>query len=72
MKNRFVSLLLILLTTGCISQTNNEQSFVTVEAQRRIYGQGSAVTYSNYEPFKTRTVELLDGYKSPKKSNFPQ
>jgi hypothetical protein len=68
MKNRFVSLLLILLTTGCISQTNNEQSFVTVEAQRRIYGQGSAVTYSNYEPFKTRTVELLDGYKSPKKA----
>jgi len=40
--------------------------FMTVEAQRR-HGGGPTATYSPYEPFQTRTVDLLSGYKPPMK-----
>jgi hypothetical protein len=39
-----------------------------VEARRRITGPGGTVTYRDYEPFKTRTVELLPGYNAPEKA----
>ena len=37
-----------------------------MEAQRRLYNGGN-VKYAPYEPFETRTVELLAGYASPTK-----
>jgi hypothetical protein len=61
------SLFLLMITPFFINGCKSEQKYITVEAQRRIYGQNGVVTYSSYEPFKTRTVELLSGYKSPKK-----
>ncbi len=42
------------------------QKFMTVEAQRR-HGGGPTASYSPYEPFQTRTVDLLPGYKPPVK-----
>lgn len=57
-----------MVTTGCNSLNINGQDYITVEAQQRIYGQNGVETYRSYEPFKTRTVEFLSGYKSPKRS----
>lgn len=62
-----VSLILVFITSYCSTVHKAEQEYITVEAQRRIYGKDGVVTYSRYEPFKTRSVELLSGYKSPKK-----
>jgi hypothetical protein len=42
------------------------QKFITVEAQRR-HGGGPTATYSPYQPFKTRTIDLLPGYNSSAK-----
>jgi len=39
--------------------------YITVEAQKR-HGGGPTATYSPYEPFQTRTVDLLPGYKPTK------
>lgn len=47
---------------------NTGQKYIPVEASRRIYNSNGTTTYSPYESFKTRTVALLDGYRTPKKS----
>jgi hypothetical protein len=62
-------LMFILAVITCCSESNiKEQQYITVEAQRRVYHQGAPATYTPYEPFKTRTVDLLAGYKAPRKS----
>ena len=59
-------ILTLLLNNALISRQNVQgQEYITVEARRRVTGQGGSVTYRDYEPFKTRTVELLNGYKAP-------
>ena len=59
---------LILLHAGCGKKTiDNRQDHLQVEARRRISGPGGAISYRNYEPFDTRTVDLLHGYKQGKK-----
>lgn len=39
-----------------------KQEYISVDAKRRISGTNGAITYKDYEPFKTRTVSLLAGY----------
>ncbi len=46
-----------------VSQRKPLQKTIQVEAQRRLYNGGN-VKYTPYEPFETRTVALLPGYKS--------
>ncbi|MCX6328554.1 MAG: hypothetical protein NTZ85_03420 [Bacteroidia bacterium] len=67
MKYFLSCLLFVLLTTGIsTAQNKSEQNYITVEARRRIYNSDGTTTYRPYEPFKTRTVELLAGYRSHK------
>jgi len=59
-----IILILLLICPFVNGQNNKGQKYITVEAKRRVTGQGGKVTYREYEPFSTRTVELLEGYKS--------
>jgi hypothetical protein len=59
--------LIFLLITGCNSRDKKEQNYISVEARRRIYNPDGTTTYKPYEPFRTRTVELLADYNPPKK-----
>jgi hypothetical protein len=42
------------------------QKYIPVDAQKRVTKNGKS-TYGPYEPFQTRTVEILSGYRQPKK-----
>jgi hypothetical protein len=44
--------------------SDEKQQYTIVEAKVRVYGEGSQ-SYKDYQPFKTRTVELLAGYTPP-------
>jgi hypothetical protein len=48
-----------------VKETPN-QEYIQVDAKVRIYHQDGRRTYKEYQPFETRTVELLAGYKKPK------
>lgn len=50
----------------CTAQDSG-QKYITVEASRRIYNSNGTTTYKPYEPFQTRTVAQLEGYKPSKK-----
>lgn len=65
----FTLIIMLFLFSACGSsvQIKKKQEYLIVEAQRRLYQSDSARRYTDYEPFKTRTVELLPGYKVPKK-----
>jgi len=45
-------------------QSKPKQKYIMVDAQRRLYNGGN-VKYAAYQPFETRTLELLSGYTSP-------
>jgi hypothetical protein len=45
-------------------ENRNRQTFINVNAQRRVTG-ANGVSYKPYESYKTRTVEILNGYKPP-------
>lgn len=61
-------LIIILLATGYISaQERKGQTYITVEARRRTSNADGTISYKPYEPFKTRTIESMAGFKPPKK-----
>jgi hypothetical protein len=69
-KHLILTFLLILCATGSIeAQKKTEQTYITVEARRRIYNSDGTATYKPYEPFRTRSVKLLAGYMPPEKSD---
>jgi len=51
-----------------------KQNYIMVDARRRVTGPDGKIKYSDYEPFKTRSVEILAGYKpsasSPQLSKY--
>lgn len=66
-------LLLILIATlaGCSNPSTKEkelqkQEYLIVDVKVRVYHKDGRRTYKDYQPFKTRTVELLAGYQTPK------
>ena len=68
---------IILFTEGSVSpqkglsvDNKQTQNYIIVEAQRRVTGPNGTIKYNPYEPFKTRTVELLAGFNPLK--TFPQ
>ncbi len=74
MQKKLIVLMVLITISGISSGQKKDrqeaekpnQKYIQVEAQRRIY-KGGKVNYAPYEPFETRTVELLAGYKAPKK-----
>jgi len=58
---------------GCGTATKNqmskkEQSYIDVDARVRVYNSDGTRTYNEYEPFKTRTIDLLANYSPSKKT----
>jgi len=69
MQKKLIGLMILVNLAGIVTgQKNNlpKQKYIKVEAQKRLYNGGN-VKYAPYEPFETRTVELLGGYTPPKK-----
>jgi len=65
------SLLMLTLLFACFScgiSPSVEQEYISVDARVRVYHKDGRRTYKDYEPFQTRTVELLANYKEPKKT----
>jgi hypothetical protein len=56
-------IILLIVTEGSSAQKKAGSGYITVEARRRVTGANGSVTYKDYEPFQTRTVDLLTGYK---------
>ncbi len=59
-----------LMLVSCSGSKNRsdqqaQQKYIQVEAQRRLYHADGTRTYTDYEPFDTRTLELLAGYTAP-------
>ena len=69
-------LIVLAFTISILSCTRNpkteipKQQYITVDAKVRVYHKDGTRTYKDYQPFKTRTVENLVGYQSPK--NLPK
>jgi hypothetical protein len=70
MKNNLLIILIIALA-GCSNSAtekkeNLKQEYITVDAKVRVYHKDGTRTYKDYQPFKTRTVEILAAYQTPK------
>jgi hypothetical protein len=68
---KLIILLIIFVdcVTGNAQQTVSEsgmqkQKYLNIEAQRRVSGPNGTIKYNPYEPFKTRTVQLLIDYQA--------
>jgi hypothetical protein len=57
-------------TDAQINDTIASQSYIMVDAKVKIYHNDGSRSYTDYKPFKTRTVALLKNYTTPKK--FPK
>lgn len=72
MKNiTFIFLAIILF--GCKETKNNtkenpKQDYVLVDAKVKVYHKDGTRSYKNYQPFETRTLELLKDFKSSQNS----
>ncbi|WP_372774261.1 agarase [Mangrovibacterium sp.] len=68
MKNNLIYLTILL--TSCLTSCSNaknedqysQQQYILVDAKVRHYNQDGTRTYGEYQPFKTRTIDLLSGY----------
>ncbi|MFY0654828.1 MAG: hypothetical protein JXQ96_22540 [Cyclobacteriaceae bacterium] len=66
-------LLLCLCSLGCkytkkYDVRKSKQEYIMVDAKVRKYNKDGTRNYLNYKPFKTRTVELLNGYEPSKEA----
>ncbi len=63
--NKIIIVAAMIFVSGCLVKKQKDtiaQKYITVEAKVRKYNQDGTRTYGEYQPFKTRTVELLAGY----------
>jgi hypothetical protein len=61
----------ILLTEAILTgQVKPEQNYINVDARKRIYNPDGTTKYNDYEPFKTRYIDLLPGYQQSDNSIF--
>lgn len=60
-------LLLITILSGCTYKSKKaaEQQYIEVDARVKVYHDDGSRSYKEYQPFKTRTVDLLTGYEGP-------
>lgn len=65
---KYISILLLsVLCFSCGVSHTDKQDHVMVDARVRVYHKDGSRSYNEYKPFETRTVELLQDYKAPKK-----
>lgn len=69
MKRNYLILILVLLAVVQSRAQKNAAGYISVEAQRR-HGGGPTATYSPYEAFQTRTVDLLPDYSPLKEAEI--
>ncbi|MFB9054217.1 hypothetical protein ACFFVB_14100 [Formosa undariae] len=72
MKN-VLFILLIFIATGCKKAEKSEENpvaknYVMVDAKVKIYHKDGSRSYKDYQPFKTRTLDLLPGFEPLKTS----
>lgn len=71
MKNSLFIILIIILAACSYSakkqKESSNQQYLMVDAKVRVYHKDGRRTYKDYQPFKTRTVDILANYQSPKK-----
>jgi hypothetical protein len=67
MKNILFGIILLSLF-GCNDSKNKaeKQEYILVDAKVKVYHDDGTRSYKDYQPFETRTVELLAGYTPPK------
>ena len=58
--------LVVLAGTHSCGSIEEEQQYMIVEAQRKLYHSDGTRSYTDYEPFETRIVGNLAGYEAPK------
>ncbi len=67
----FFSLAIAILGCGTNKgkpKSEQEQKYISVDARVRVYNNDGTRTYKDYEPFETRTVDLLANYAPSKKT----
>jgi hypothetical protein len=70
---KLIFILVAVVMLGCgttkeNAKTKPEQKYIPVDARVRVYHSDGTRTYNEYKPFETRTVDILAGYKPPKKA----
>jgi len=58
----FVLMLLGWKTTKVYAQNNVKQEYILVDSKVKLYHKDGTRSYKDYQPFKTRTLELLSGF----------
>jgi len=62
------NLLIIAIIIGIVSCNNSNKTtndYIMVDAKVKVYHKDGTRSYKDYQPFKTRTVDLLKNYKKP-------
>jgi len=59
-----ILIFILILTEAGFGQNQSEKSYILVEARRRVSNPDGKSSYNPYEPFETRSVSLLKGYKT--------
>lgn len=64
---KFNQVIVVLLFALCFSCTNTKQpDHIMVDAKVRVYHKDGTRTYKDYQPFETRTLDCIDGFKPSK------
>ena len=68
MRHLYPILAFILISSEfTFGQNNPDKGYINVEARRRVSNPDGTISYRPYEPFKTRSVALLNGYTTTSK-----
>ncbi len=65
---KVLSFFLLLMLGSACTDKQAAQEYLMVDAKVRVYHKDGTRTYKEYQPFKTRTVEHISAYKTPRKA----
>ena len=72
MVNKIIIFIAIIFLAACTCakkkpSDDSAPNYIMVDAKVKVYHNDGTRSYKDYQPFKTRTVDLLKGYHTPKK-----
>jgi hypothetical protein len=68
MKYTVIFFLFIFIFYGCkVNEKSDNKQYTLVDAKVKVYYKDGTRSYKDYQPFKTRTVDLLPDYEAPRK-----